>query len=358
MAVPPFDAQLWGVIEAQPEEVIEAVVADVYARRPDMAARYGARGRAACLDDTRYHLRHLATAVAAAQPALFADYVGWARAMLTARGIPADDLAATLEGLRDALVPRLPQALQASAHATLAAGLGQLPPALAPLPPASAESAPLADLAGAYLDALLRGERPRAFQLILDAMQAGVALRALYLHVFQRTQHELGRLWQLNRISVAHEHYGTAATQLIMAQLYPAILATAKTGRRFIGACVTGELHELGARMVADFLELEGWETYYLGANTPAESVVRMAVEHQAHVLGISATMPFHVHAVAALVAAVRSAEACKAVKVLVGGYPFMRAPDLWQRVGADGYARDAQEAVAVATRLVTTGGA
>jgi len=68
--------------------------------------------------------------------------------------------------------------------------------------------------------------------------------------------------------------------------------------------------------------------------------------------------MPFHVYAVEAMVAAVRSAEACKGVKVLVGGYPFTRAPDLWQRVGADGYARDAQEAVAVANRLVTTGGA
>jgi MerR family transcriptional regulator, light-induced transcriptional regulator len=256
------------------------------------------------------------------------------------------------------LVPRLPEALRALAHAILQAGLGQLPPALAPQSLMSAEGEPLADLATDYLDALVRGERRRAFQLILDAVQAGVELRTLYLYVFQRTQHELGRLWQLNRISVAHEHYCTAATQLIMAQLYPTILATAKTGRRFVAACVTGELHELGARMVADFLELEGWDTSYLGANTPVESVVRMVVDRQAHVVGISATMPFHVYAVEAMVAAVRSAEACQEVKVLVGGYPFTRAPDLWQRVGADGYARDAQEAVAVANRLVTTGGA
>jgi methylmalonyl-CoA mutase cobalamin-binding domain/chain len=357
MTVPPFDSQLWDAIAAQQEEVIEAVVADVYARCPELATRYGARGRAACLEDTRYHLRQLATAMAAAQPALFADYVSWTRAMLAARGIPADDLRTTLECLRDVLVPRLPEASQALAQATLAAGFGPLPQAPAPLPPMPPEDEPLADLASAYLDALLRGERQRAFRLILDAVETGVELRALYLHVFQRTQQELGRLWQLNRIGVAHEHYCTAATQLLMAQLYPAILATAKTGRRFVAACVAGELHELGARMVADFLELEGWETYYLGANTPAESVVRMAVERQAHVVGISATMPFHVRAVAALVAAVRSEEACKTVKVLVGGYPFTRAPDLWQRVGADGSARHAHEAVALANRLVTTGG-
>ena len=79
MAVPPFDVQLWEVIKAQQEELIAAVVAEVYARRPELAARYGARGRAACLEDTRYHLRYLATAMGAAQSALFADYIGWAR---------------------------------------------------------------------------------------------------------------------------------------------------------------------------------------------------------------------------------------------------------------------------------------
>src|ERR687884_855481 len=118
-------------------------------------------------------------------------------------------------------------------------------------------------------------------------------------------------------MSGAQGHFCTAATQLLMAQFYPAILTMAKVGPRFVAACVAGELHELGMRMVADVLELEGWETHYLGANTPAESVVHMVVDRQAHVVGISATMPFHVRAVAALVAAVRSEEACKTVKVL-----------------------------------------
>jgi methanogenic corrinoid protein MtbC1 len=36
----------------------------------------------------------------------------------------------------------------------------------------------------------------------------------------------------------------------------------------------------------------------------------------------------------------------------MVGGYPFNIAPDLWKTVGADAFARDAMEAVAVAARL------
>ena len=159
----------------------------------------------------------------------------------------------------------------------------------------------------------------------------------------------------MNQVSVAQEHYCTAATQLIMSQLYPHIFATERIGRRLVATCVGGELHEIGIRMVADFFEMEGWDTYYLGANTPTESVVQTVVERSADILGVSATIAFHTSAVADLIANVRASEVGD-VKILVGGYPFNIAPDLWRQVGADGCARDAQEAVELANRLVADG--
>jgi methanogenic corrinoid protein MtbC1 len=104
--------------------------------------------------------------------------------------------------------------------------------------------------------------------------------------------------------------------------------------------------------MVADFFEMEGWDTYYLGANTPANAVVGSLAEHKADLLAVSATMTFHVSAVRELIARVRTAVATREVRVLVGGYPFNVSSELWRQVGADGCARDAQEAVAVAGRL------
>ena len=63
---------------------------------------------------------------------------------------------------------------------------------------------------------------------------------------------------------MAQEHYCTAATQLIMSQLYPYIFTTGKNGRVLVGTCVSGDLHEIGVRMVSDFFEMEGWDTFYL----------------------------------------------------------------------------------------------
>ncbi len=118
---------------------------------------------------------------------------------------------------------------------------------------ATQASTPLIPLAEAYLDALLATDRVRAVALIEEAVGGGMPIQDIYLHVFQATQYEIGRLWQINRISVAQEHFCTATTQLIMSRLYPQIFSSQRRGRRLVAACVSGELHELGIRMVADF---------------------------------------------------------------------------------------------------------
>jgi methanogenic corrinoid protein MtbC1 len=110
--------------------------------------------------------------------------------------------------------------------------------------------------------------------------------------------------------------------------------------------------------MLADLFEMNGWDTFYLGASTPAASVVQMMAQQQAQVLGISATLTLHVGEVAALITAVRKSEISDQVKILVGGYPFNTDPNLWHAVGADAYAPDAEQAVAAAQRLLRRGDA
>ena len=126
-----------------------------------------------------------------------------------------------------------------------------------------------------------------------------------------------------------------------------------KVGHSLVATSVGGELHEIGMRMVADFLEMEGWDTYYLGANTPTDSILLSLEERQADVLAISATLTLHVSKVSELIDQIRTSPSQSTIKILVGGYPFNIARNLWQQVGADGYAPDAQGAVLAANRLM-----
>jgi len=209
----------------------------------------------------------------------------------------------------------------------------------------------LAELARGYLRALLDGERHRASRMILEAVQAGVPVKRIYLDVFQPTQYEVGRLFQLNEVGVGEEHYCTAATQLIISQLYPQIFASEKGPNTLVATCVAGDLHELGARMVTDFFEMDGWNTYYFGAGSSSQAVVATVAQRRARVLAISA--PYHVSAVGELIEKIRAHPACGRVKIMVGGYPFRVDPDLWSKLGADGSATDAQQAISLANRWV-----
>lgn len=209
------------------------------------------------------------------------------------------------------------------------------------------------ELAEKYIKALLSNDRYSASRLILDAVEAGTPIKGIYKEVFQESQYEIGRLWQNNRISVAQEHYCTAATQLIMSQLYPYIFTGDKNGRKMVAACVGGELHEIGVRMLADFFEMEGWDTYFLGANTPAEGIIQTIRDNNADILAVSASMTFNISAVKDLIAKVRKADGIEYVKIIVGGRPFNVAPDLWKSVGADTYAPDAETALSAASEVL-----
>jgi methanogenic corrinoid protein MtbC1 len=317
-------------------------------RHPELRERYGAAGLAHCTADAAYHLQYLEQALRVRNDDLFADYARWAKIMLESRHIPAADLASNLATVADVAGEKVP-ALAASVRQTIDAGLR----ALEAVPDTPDAGQPHAELADAYLRAVLAGDRKVASRLVADAISGGVSLHDIYLHVFQSAQHEIGRLWQRNEIGVADEHLATAITQMVMSQLYPMLFAGPRRQRTFVSACVGGELHEIGARMVADFFEMEGWKTYYLGANTPISGIVKMICERKADIAGISVTISFNLDAARQVIHAIRGEMGCRDTKVIVGGYPFAVAPDLWKTIGADGYAANASEAIVLAEKLL-----
>jgi len=328
------------------DAIVESVLTRVFAEHTDTNSTSKAR-RARYRKDLEDQLAHLGEAIGADNAALFSEYVAWAKVVLAQRGIGATDLEAHLGCLRDSLCERLPPNVADIATQFVATTIAEIPSMPSDLPSVLDARQAHAPIAHQYLAALLRGERRVASRLILDAVERGIPVREIYLYVFQPALHEIGRLWQTNRIRVAQEHYCSAATQLIMSQLYPRICSERRRGLTLVATCVAGDLHEIGARMVSDFFEMEGWDTYYIGANAPNEDIIQEVIAHRAEMLAISATLTSNVSAVRDLIAAIRKTPATSGVKVMVGGYPFNLAPDLWQKVGADGTAADAQGAIA-----------
>ena len=200
-----------------------------------------------------------------------------------------------------------------------------------------------------YVDAILAGSRREAFGVIELARAEGLGIRTLYLEVFQPAMREVGRLWQENRITVADEHLATAITQASMARLYEELFrASPEPGPLLVAACADQERHELGLRMICDVLEMEGWDTVFLGASVPVEDLVEMVRVRRPQVVALSASIAPHVGRVREAIRAIREADGGAPPLIAVGGRAFMDDPGLAERLGADLTAKDAVEAAEI----------
>lgn len=197
-----------------------------------------------------------------------------------------------------------------------------------------------------YVRALLAADLAAARGVVDDALAAGMPAAAIYLEVLQPTLYEIGRLWSRAEITVAHEHLATAAAQSSMARLAERLRERSRRvapGTALV-ACVSDELHALGGRMVADFLEADGWRVVYLGALTPGRELAALAAEHGAHVVALSAALAERVPSVAAMCAELRALD--PPPYVIVGGQAFGGSRERALRTGADAFAADAADAV------------
>jgi len=344
-----------GLTNLTKKDLAELIYKRIYDDDPALFDKYGEEGKKNIMNDILFHLSYLSEAYNAKEPKLFVDYVIWCKMYFNSIKLPLKWIVRGFEIMRDVLNEKLKQTAENNPVDVLNLILAQFDKYPVESNSFLVENSKLGVLSQQYLNALLRKDRHLAAKLIKDALTTGVSIKDIYLHVFQNSQYEVGRLWQSNKINVAMEHYCTASTQSIMSQLYEYIFSSEKIGKKLIATSVSGELHELGIRMVSDFFELEGWDTYYLGANTPHNSVIDMIKATGADVLAISATIPIHISKVQKLITDVRNDIPSDKIKIMVGGKPFNDNPELWQKVNADVFAHTAEKDVKKANLFVNS---
>jgi methanogenic corrinoid protein MtbC1 len=202
--------------------------------------------------------------------------------------------------------------------------------------------------------ALLEGDRERAEGMILDAARDSRTVPGLVLGVLAPAQEEVGRMWLAGEVNVAEEHFATATTKAVMAELSQLNHHRPTHGKTVLAAAVTGNYHDLGLHMVSGLFENYGWRSIQLGADVPISDLVQSVESFEVDLLLLSAALSTQLPTLKDTIEAVRRGGPQGAkVKILVGGRAFEAAGDLAPELGADAYTANAAEAVAIGNRLV-----
>jgi corrinoid protein of di/trimethylamine methyltransferase len=112
-----------------------------------------------------------------------------------------------------------------------------------------------------------------------------------------------------------------------------------------------GDIHEIGKQLVGTLLSANGFQVHDLGPDVPGETFAAKALELSADIVGVSALLTTTMRNQKTVIEALEKAGLRPQVKVMVGGAPVTRR---WaEEIGADGYAKDAMSAVALARSLM-----
>jgi len=323
-------------------------------RHPDLIRFLGPNAYDLLRQNHENHAKFMDNVFFLGAPALLRRTLPWVYRTYGARGVSPDYFPVELEAWKGAVAERLPGA-EAEAIHRVYDWMIEIHPAIVqeakegPVDPAP-DAGPLLE---PFVLALVTGDRVGSEAIATQALGAEGALETLYLDLLDPALRRIGNLWEAGRITTAQEHMASALATRLMAQAFARLDYGARPGRRALVAASPNEHHQIGAWMLSDLLEVRGWNTRFMGADTPQEALLDAVRAFRPHLVALSVTMAFNLRRTAELIQAVRGLDLAPAPRILVGGQIFQWEPGLAESLGADGGASDARSGCLMAESWV-----
>ena len=202
-----------------------------------------------------------------------------------------------------------------------------------------------------FLNALINGDISAG--LVVSARVTSAEQRGqFYRYVIQPSLYDIGEAWAQGKLSISQEHLASAIVGRVLSSLNARFCHPLCTKGRVVVSTIYGEYHELGAWILADLLEHDGWEVCYLGANPADTRIFDTIVRFKPHLLALSVTMPTNIDYVRRIIVHIRQSEMVAPPAVLVGGSAINSQPGVWRDIGAHGHTEDVEKAVVYSRSL------
>ena len=200
-------------------------------------------------------------------------------------------------------------------------------------------------------EAVLKGNKSGVVQITKDALAEGAEAKELLDTVLLPAINTVGDYFDSGKYFLPQLIAGAEAMKLSIEVLEPFMLRQSADENMpvVIIATVEGDIHDIGKNLVALMLKNYGFKVVDLGKDVPKEKIIAAAKEHNASIIALSALMTTTMKQMEAVIQYAK--EQNVTAKIMVGGAVITE--EYANEIGADGYSKDAAEAVKLAGRLI-----
>jgi len=201
------------------------------------------------------------------------------------------------------------------------------------------------ELALAYAKVAVRGDDGACAEIIDQVLRSQASLLTIYQDLLGPAMHHVGVWYEVGAIDEAQEHMASNITERMLSRAAQMSTPIKKQNKSVVLGCAANNWHVLGIRMLSDFLKLNGWTTYYLGANTPIKSFFNTVLDRRPNLVLLSCSTDVGEPATLELLAMLNKARTKKLNFLIgVGGSRVQLAPKPYTLAGADFYCLDLKE--------------
>ena len=199
--------------------------------------------------------------------------------------------------------------------------------------------------------AVLKGNRNGIVKITNEALESGEKPVELLNQVLLPAINLVGEYFDQGKYFLPQLIASAEAMKNSIEVLEP-LLQTGNSGEEMpvvVIATVEGDIHDIGKNLVALMLKNHGFHVIDLGKDVPQAKILETAKEHHAEFIALSALMTTTMQRMREIVAAAKQ-EGITA-KIIIGGAVITQ--EYADEIGADGYSKDAADAVKLAKSLM-----
>lgn len=205
----------------------------------------------------------------------------------------------------------------------------------------------------ALKNAVMKGNRNGIAAITKEALSKGEEPAGLLNEVLLPAINEVGELFDKGKYFLPQLIGSAEAMKNSIEILEPLLLKENNSSDMpvVVIATVEGDIHDIGKNLVALMLKNYGFRVIDLGKDVPKEEIIKAAVENHAQIIALSALMTTTMQRMREVV--IYAHEQKVSAKIMIGGAVITQ--EYADEIGADGYSRDAAEAVKVAKQLTAS---